>query len=128
MRFEQAKELLTLISSIDRRPFPEGAAGTWYEMLRDVLFADAKQAIHEHYTSNGARDGSGNARPVLPVDVKSRAKAIAETRARAAQRTALPGPRQRLGSTGRPAHVEAELAAARRAAERAAERYADVAA
>lgn len=128
MKFEQAKELLQLISDIDRRPFPEGAAATWYEMLRTVDFADAKQAIHEHYTSHGARDSRGDVRAVLPVDVKSRAKGIAETRARAAQRTALPGPAQRLGSTGRPPEVLAELARARRAASRAAERYAEVAA
>jgi hypothetical protein len=128
MKFDQAKELLVLISDIDRRPFPEGAAAIWFEMLRTVHFEDAKQAIHEHYTSLGARDGSGNARPVLPVDVKSRAKAIAEVRARASMRHALPEPAQRLGSTGRPAHVEAELARARLIAARASEKYAEVAA
>jgi hypothetical protein len=128
MKFDQAKELLTLISSIDRKPFPEGAAATWYEMLRTIDFEDAKRAIHEHYTSLGARDGSGNARSVLPADVKHRAKAIAEARARAAMRHALPAPTVRRGSVGRPAHVEAALAEARRAAAEASEKYAGVAA
>jgi hypothetical protein len=113
MKFDQAKELLTLISSIDRKPFPEGAAGTWYEILQHVDFGDAKQAIHEHYTSLGARDSQGNARPVLPVDIRSRATAIAEARARAARRTALPSPYIRRGSVGRPPEVEATVESAR---------------
>lgn len=128
MKFDQAKELLVLISSIDRRPFPENAAATWYEMLSTVDFDDAKQAVHEHYTSLGARGSNGDVRAVLPVDVKHRANAIREARLRAAQRHALPAPSQRTGSTGRPAHVEAALAEARRAAARASEKYQMVAA
>lgn len=128
MRFDQVKELLTMISDIDRRPFPDGAAATWYEILHNVHFVDARQAVHEHYTSTGARDSQGNPRPVLPVDVRSRGKAIAEARARAELRKALPAARPRLGSTGRPAEVEAELARARAAIARAAEHYAGVAA
>lgn len=128
MKFDQAKELLVLISSIDRRPFPENAAATWFEMLRTVDFDDAKQAIHEHYTSLGARDSRGEVRAVLPADVKHRANAIREVRNRAAQRHALPAPAQRTGSTGRPAHVEAALAEARRKAAQASEKYQMVAA
>lgn len=123
MKFDQAKELLTLISSIDRKPFPEGAAGTWFEILQHVDFADAKQAIHEHYTSLGARDSSGNARPVLPVDIRSRAQAIAEVRKRASERTALPGPYVRRGSTGRPPEVEATVETARAKIEEALRKH-----
>ncbi len=123
MKFDQAKELLTLISSIDRKPFPEGAAGTWFEILKGVDFNDAKRAIHEHYTSLGARDSQGNARPVLPVDIRSRATAIAEARARAAQRTALPAPYIRRGSTNRPPEIEATVETARAKIEEALRKH-----
>jgi hypothetical protein len=123
MNFDQVSELLLTISSIDRKPFPETAAGVWYEILRQIHYDDAKQAVHEHYTSLGARDGSGNARPILPADIRSRASAIAEVRARAAQRTALPAPRVRVGSTGRPAAVEETLEQARARIDAALAKY-----
>jgi hypothetical protein len=113
MKPHEVEELLRTIQSIDRRPFPPNAPATWYEMLRNVDYNDAKQAVHEHYTSLGARDSKGDARPILPVDIKSRGAAIADARARAAARTALPGPRERRGSVGRPPQVEQELALAR---------------
>jgi hypothetical protein len=113
MKPHEVEELLLTIQSIDRKPFPPNAPMTWYEILRDVAYIDAKQAVHEHYTSLGARDGRGDVRPILPVDIRSRASALAEHRARSMARNALPGPRERRGSIGRPAEVEAELAAAR---------------
>jgi hypothetical protein len=123
MKFGQVEELLGVIFAIDRKPFPPGAAGTWFEILQTIGYDDAKQAVHEHYTSTGARDHSGNARPVLPVDVRSRATAISENRFRAAQRTALAGPRPRLGSTDRPPEVEATVETARAKIEEALRKH-----
>lgn len=115
MKMDQVEELLALIQSIDRKPFPANAAGAWFPIMDGIRYTDAVQAVNDHYKSFGARDSRGEVRPILPVDIRARAHAIAEARARASARSALPGPRQRVGSVGRPQHVEAELAAARRA-------------
>lgn len=124
MKFHEVEALLAMISDIDRKPFPSTAAATWYEILESVGFEYAKQAVLEHYKGSGARDGSGNARPVLPVDVRSRANALRDHDQR--QKPALPA--GRVGSADRPPHVMAALAEARRAAELAAAKYAEAAA
>lgn len=118
MRFDLVQELLTLISELDRSPFPEGAALSWHALLDDIDFADAKQAVLEHYGSYGARDSSGQVRRIIPADVRTKARGIKEARDRAVRRALPAGPRPRVGSTGRPAAVMAEILAAR---ERAAE-------
>jgi hypothetical protein len=123
MNLDQVKELLSTISSIDRKPFPDNAAGVWYEILRELHYDDAKQAVHEHYTSLGARDGRGDARPILPVDIRSRATAIAEVRDRARNRNQLPAPYIRRGSTDRPPEVEATVETARKKIDEALARY-----
>jgi len=89
MRLDLVAELLRTIAELDRTSFPEGAALSWQPIMDGIDYADALQAVREHYASLGARDSSGNVRRVIPVDVRSRAKAIAEIRERAARR-ALP--------------------------------------
>ena len=123
MKMHEVETLLSEIQSIDRKPFPDGAAATWLSILDGVTYADARQAVHDHYTSFGARDGKGDARPILPVDIRSRAHALAEHRARVAQRNALAGPRERRGSVGRPPDVEATLETARATIEQALAKY-----
>lgn len=113
MKPNEVEELLALVQSIDRKPFPANAHIAWYPILRDIGYPDAVQAVNDHYRSYGSRDSKGDVRPILPADIRGRAHAIAEARARASARTALPGPRERRGSVGRPEHVERELAAAR---------------
>ena len=123
MKPHETRELLELIQSIDRKPFPPNAPTIWYEIQIRVEYQDAKQAVHDHYTSFGARDGKGDVRPILPVDIRSRAAALAEHRARAAQRTALPGPYVRRGSTDRPPDIEATVETARKRIDEALAKY-----
>jgi hypothetical protein len=123
MRFDLVQDLLTTISEIDRMPFPEGAALSWMPLLDGIDFADARQAVLEHYASASSRDGSGNIRRILPADIRTGARRIAEHRAREARRALPEGPRARVGSTGRPAAVLAELAAARQRAEAAVRKH-----
>lgn len=134
MRLDLVQELLQLITSLDRTPFPEGADLQWFEVMEGIDYADARQAVIEHYGSSSARDGRGRARQILPHDVRSRARALAEQRQRAARRAIerrreLEGATPRLGSTGRPAGVEQLLADARlRVAEASARHRAKAAA
>jgi hypothetical protein len=123
MRFDLVQDLLTVISELDRSPFPEGAAKSWMTILDGIDYADARQAVLEHYASASSRDGSGNVRRVLPADVRTGAHRIAEQRERALRRALPAAPRPRLGSTGRPAAVLAELAAARQRAEAATRKH-----
>jgi hypothetical protein len=113
MRIEMIEQLLDLIVSFDRTPFPDGAADGWFLALQGVEYRDARQAVMDHYGALGARDKSGAVRKCIPADIKARASALRDIRMREVNRNApkLPGPR--VGSTGRPAAVEAELAAAR---------------
>lgn len=118
MRLDLVQELLQLITSLDRTPFPEGADLQWFEIMDGIDYADARRAILEHYGSSAARDGRGRVRQIVPHDVRSRARALAEHRQRVAlraveRRRELEGSAPRTGSTGRPADVEALLAAAR---------------
>ena len=128
MKLHEVEGLLELIQSIDRKPFPLNAATAWLPILGDIAYRDAEQAVNDHYRSYGARDRHGEVRPILPADIRGRAHAVAEARARASARTALPGPRERRGSVGRPEHVERELAAARKAVADALAKYEKVAA
>lgn len=122
MRLSLVQDLLQLITELDRAPFPEGAAVSWLPIMDGIDYNDARQAVLEHYASSTARDSRGRERRILPVDVRSRAIAIAENRMRAARR-ALGPPPGRVGSTGRPAHVLAELAAARLRAQEALDKH-----
>jgi hypothetical protein len=124
MKLNEVTALLELIQSIDRKPFPANAAPAWLPILHGIEYRDAEQAVNDHYRSYNARDGKGDLRPILPVDIRTRASALKEHRQRAEARHALPGPKPRVGSVGRPPEVEAELARARELARQAAERHA----
>jgi hypothetical protein len=129
MRLDLVQELLQTITALDRTPFPDGADMQWFQIMDGVDFADARQAIMEHYGSSSARDSRGKVRQILPHDVRSRARALAEHRLRAARRALPRGEGRRLGSTGRPAEGEALLSEARqRAADAARQHRAKVAA
>ena len=123
MKLHEVEGLLELIQSIDRKPFPLNAASAWLPILGDIAYRDAEQAVNDHYRSYGARDSKGDVRAILPADIRGRAHALAEARARAAARTALPGPRERRGSKGRPPEVLAELERARALVRAALERH-----
>lgn len=114
MRHDQLEQLLTLIVSYDRKPFPDGATEAWYPLLYDVEYGDAERAVHDYYGAPGARDDRGNIRQIMPGDIRSGARRIRDLRHRAAARQAITSPPPRRGSTGRPASVEALLAGARR--------------
>lgn len=122
MRIAEVKELLQLITTYDRRPFSDGAVTTWHTELRAVEFEDAAEAVKMVFRTNG-HDDRGNVRTLLPADVRRPAQAIAESRYRRLARAAIEAPKVRVGSTGRPAAVEAMLAEARRKAAAAAERF-----
>lgn len=113
MRIEMIEQLLDLIVSFDRTPFPDGAADGWFLALDGVEYRDARQAVMDHYGALGARDKTGAVRRCIPADIKARAGALRDIRMREVNRNAprLPGPR--VGSTGRPAVVERMLAEAR---------------
>lgn len=80
MKLVEVRELLNMISSFDRLPFPEGAAITWHEILAGLPFADARQAVLEHYRMPDPQR-------VTPGDIRKRAAVLA---ARRAPRPALP--------------------------------------
>jgi len=113
MRHELVEDLLKLIVSFDRSPFPDGAVDAWFLALDGVDYRDAQQAVMDHYGALGARDKTGAVRRCIPHDIKSQAAKLRDARIRELNRSAprLPGPR--VGSTDRPAEVEAMLAEAR---------------
>jgi hypothetical protein len=120
MKIELVEHLLDLIVSFDRSPFPHAAVDAWFLALDGVDYRDARQAVLDHYGALGARDSTGAVRRCIPADIRARAGAIRDNRMRELNRNApkLPGPR--VGSTGRPEHVERLLDEARARA-RAAE-------
>jgi hypothetical protein len=127
MKMHEVETLLAEIQSIDRKPFPDGAAGTWFSILDGIEYTDARQAVHDHYTSFGARDSRGDARPILPVDIRSRAHALAELRERSS-RPALPAPKGWQGENGadrRSPQTQAALKWARERAAQAARQHAE---
>lgn len=113
MKHELVEELLNLIVSFDRSPFPDGAVDAWFLALDGVDYRDARQAVLDHYGALGARDKTGAVRRCIPHDIRSQAAKLRDARMRELNRNAprLPGPR--VGSTGRPAEVERLLAEAR---------------
>lgn len=125
MKIELVEHLLDLIVSFDRSPFPDGAVDAWFLALDGVDYRDARQAVLDHYGSLGARDKTGAVRRVVPSDVKSRAGALRDIRERELLRSAPRLPAGRVGSTGRPEHVEALLRQAREKAAAAQTERAD---
>ena len=116
MNIELVSDLLDLITAYDRTPFPDGAVRAWLPVLDRIDYRDAVQAVHDHYTTLGARDSQGQVRRILPADVKARASALREARERELNRHRPKLPAGRVGSVGRPAHVERLLAEARQRA------------
>lgn len=112
MNLVETEQLLTYIAAMDRIPFPRGAEIAWQELLADVLAEDARQACREHFAR------SDRTRRLEPGDVRARAIAIRDTRARS-QRRAL-GYRE-VEAT--PAVRDAALAEMRAAAEAALRRH-----
>jgi hypothetical protein len=121
MRLDLVSELLRTIAELDRAVFPEGAALSWQPIMDGIDYADALQAVREHYSSLGSRDASGNVRRVIPADVRSRARAIAESRLRAAQRALPVAPPHR--PEDRSPEVRAAVLAARQRVAEAEARY-----
>ena len=113
MNITLVREILDLIVSYDRSPFPDGAVRAWLPVLDDIDYEDARQAVIEHYTSLGARDGRGEVRRIVPADVRARAAATREARERVLGMSRPKLPAGRVGSTGRPARVEQLLREAR---------------
>jgi len=94
MRHELVEELLKLIVSFDRSPFPDGAVDAWFLALDGVDYRDAHQAVLDHYGALGARDKHGAVRRCIPADIRTRSAALREQRERALLRQlpAAPAP------------------------------------
>jgi hypothetical protein len=85
MKFPEVEALLAIITGLDRRPFPPGAAATWFRVLEKTAFDDAKQAVVDYF------DTAADEVPVLlPGRVRRGAALIAERQAALAARQALP--------------------------------------
>jgi hypothetical protein len=125
MKYTEVEALLTLIATYDRRPFLPEAVGVWAHELGRVEYEDAAEAVRTIFRTSG-HDERGAIRTLLPADVRRPAEAIAASRYRRMAREAIEAPQVRRGSTGRPAAVEAALAAARARAEAAAAKYREV--
>lgn len=123
MKLELVTDLLTLITEYDRQAFPPGAHLAWHDVLDGIDYGDARQAIIDHYGSASSRDGSGNVRKIMPADVRTGARKIREHRERMARRALPAGRGPRVGSTGRPPAVMAEVSAARARAAEAVAKY-----
>jgi hypothetical protein len=80
MKFPETQALLTIISGIDRRQFPDGAAVAWYEILRETDFQDAKMAVLEYFSG-----GSDSVPTLLPGRVRTGAQRFRTIRERADQ-------------------------------------------
>ncbi len=80
MKFPEVEQLLHVISGIDRRQFPEGAADAWYQILRETDFQDAKMAVLEYF--GGASD---DVPTLLPGRVRTGAQRFKAIRLRAGQ-------------------------------------------
>lgn len=122
MNIDETTRLLQLIESYDRKPFAPGAIELWATALDTVTYQDAVAAVHQIFRIN-PRDERGNLRSLIPNDVLRPAQAIGEARRRKSAQRAIAAPPQRVGSTGRPAAVEALLAEARAKADAAISRY-----
>jgi hypothetical protein len=116
MKFSEVGALLAIISGLDRRPFPEGAAATWYEVLRETSFEDAKAAVLEYFST------SADELPTLiPGRVRSGAARIKHVR-QSIERKAItaapvePTPEEAAESARRRAEAQALIRAATAAA------------
>lgn len=69
-------ELLTMCAAFDRRTIGRADALAWHQVLADLDYADARQAVADHYSST--REW------IMPVDIRQRVKAIRERRITAA--------------------------------------------
>jgi hypothetical protein len=116
MKYNEVQELLRIIAGIDRRQFPEDAAGAWYEILRHTEYEDAKAAVLEYFST------SADELPTLiPGRVRSGAARIRHVRTSAERKalTAAP-PAQTPQEAAESARLRAEAQAAIRAATAAA--------
>lgn len=77
MRPSETADLLTLISGIDRRQFPEGAADAWHEILSETDYRDAKAAVLEYFSG-----GSDDVPTLIPGRVRTGAQRFKAARLR----------------------------------------------
>jgi|1185.fasta_scaffold842198_1 hypothetical protein len=116
MKYPEVEALLAIISGLDRRPFPEGAAATWYRVLAETDFDDAKGAVLEYFGTS-----ADEVPTLLPGRVRSGASRIKHWRL-ATERKALVAAPVKLTED------EAAKSAAKRADAQAAIRAATAAA
>jgi hypothetical protein len=90
MKYPEVEALLAIISGLDRRPFPEGAAATWYRVLAETDFDDAKLAVLEYFGTSAEEVPT-----LLPGRVRSGASRIKHVRL-ASERKALEAPPVKL--------------------------------
>lgn len=120
MKYDETQALLSIISGIDRRQFPDGAAVAWYEILRHTDFNDAKMAVLEYFS------GGADAVPtLLPGRVRTGAQRFRAIRERADQPAITAAPPKPAAQTRSAAFLAAQAeiraATARAAAKAAAE-------
>lgn len=87
MKYPEVEALLAIITGLDRRPFPAGAAATWYRVLEETGFDDAKAAVLEYFGTSAEEVPT-----LLPGRVRSGAYRIKQTRLAIERRALEPAP------------------------------------
>lgn len=90
MNATEAGKLLGLMALYDYRKTGKAEVAAWLQVIGDLRYADAEQAVLGHYRESRDR--------MMPADVRDRVKALREERLRT---TPLPPPPAEL--TGDPA-------------------------
>lgn len=54
MTFDDTLELLALISSVDSRKYTDMSPGVWHEIIQDLPFDKARQAVIDHFRTPGS--------------------------------------------------------------------------
>lgn len=104
MRMDEATTLLQVISSLDRKPFPDGAEVAWCLVLEQVELADALEAVKRHYSQPQAR-------PATPGDVRALAGHERDRRGREARKALPAAPARCEDRQARVREISAMLAA-----------------
>lgn len=93
---EEIIDLLTLAAAVDGREVGQADVAAWHMIIGDLDFADARQALVEHYQDSRFK--------VMPADIRQRVKAVRRARL---DRALLAAPPPEL--VGQPGKYKAEL-------------------
>lgn len=82
MTDDEIVDLLTLMASYDRRHLSKADVGPWRAIIGDFQFADAWQAVIDHYTESTEW--------IMPAHLRQRVSAIRQARLDAAGPVEIP--------------------------------------